>query len=124
MRKSYIHWAVLGALSRPSVKTGMSFSDLTNYLGVSRQSLDGVLKRLERDGEVQRVSDTQDRRVKNVALTENGQEAWIQLQLKVADFYQQTFEGFLFDDMVTLAHLMNKLNDSIAKVNLTNSDVK
>ena len=114
----------MGALSRPSVKTGMSFSDLTNYLGVSRQSLDGVLKRLERDGEVQRVSDTQDRRVKNVALTENGQEAWIQLQLKVADFYQQTFEGFLFDDMVTLAHLMNKLNDSIAKVNLTNSDVK
>lgn len=121
---SSIHWAVLGALSRPSVKTGMSFSDLTNYLGVSRQSLDGVLKRLERDGEVQRVSDTQDRRVKNVALTENGQHAWVQLQLKVADFYQQTFEGFLFDDMVALAHLMNKLNASIAKVNLTDLEVK
>ena len=102
----------------------MSFSDLTNYLGVSRQSLDGVLKRLERDGEVQRVSDTQARRVNNVALTANGQEAWIQLQLKVADFYQQTFEGFLFEDMVTLAHLMNKLNDSIAKVKLTDSEVK
>lgn len=115
---SSIHWSVLGALSRPSVKIGMSFSDLTSYLGVSRQSLDGVLKRLERDGEVLRISDTQDRRVKNVALTNKGQETWLQLQDKISAFYQQTFEGFAFDDMVTLVHLINKLNDSMAQVHL------
>lgn len=115
---SSIHWAVLGALSRPSVQSGMSFSDLTQYVGVSRQSLDGVLKRLERTGEVQRVSDLHDRRVKNVALTEIGQQAWLDLQAKIAEFYQQTFEGFLFDDMVTLVHLINKLNDGMTKVTL------
>lgn len=115
---SSIHWSVLGALSRPSVKSGMTFSDLTSYLGVSRQSLDGVLKRLERDGEVVRVSDTQDRRVKNVALTEKGQQSWIELQAKISQFYQQTFDGFSFDDMVTFVHLINKLNDSMARVHL------
>lgn len=116
---SSIHWSVLGALSRPSViDSGMTFSDLTSYLGVSRQSLDGVLKRLERDGEVSRVSDTQDRRVKNVTLTEKGLTAWQNLQAKISEFYHQTFEGFSFDDMVTLVHLINKLNDSMAQVHL------
>ena len=42
---SPVHWSVLGALSRPQVKEGMSFSDLTEYLGVSRQNLDAVLKK-------------------------------------------------------------------------------
>src|SRR5574337_2129940 len=54
---SPVHWAVLGALSRPQVATGMSFSDLVEYLVVSRQSLDGVLKRLERERDVIRVVD-------------------------------------------------------------------
>lgn len=58
---------MLGAISCPSVKSGMSFSDLTQYLALSRQSLDGVLKRLEKEGELSRVTDTLDHRVKNVA---------------------------------------------------------
>lgn len=121
---SSIHWSVLGALSRPSVQKGMNFSDLTSYLGVSRQSLDGVLKRLERDGEVVRLSDTKDRRVKNVALTEKGQRAWLKLQPKIAEFYTQTFVGFSFDDMVTLVHLINKLNDSMGQVHLENTNME
>ena len=116
---SSIHWSVLGALSRPSVESGMSFSELTTYLGVSRQSLDGVLKRLERDGEVQRVSDTKDRRVKNVALTPQGKETWLKLQVKIAEFYNQVFDVFRFDDMVSLAHLINKLNESMTKIDLS-----
>lgn len=117
---SPIHWAVLGALSRPSVKSGMSFSDLTQYLGVSRQSLDGVLKRLEKEGELSRVTDTLDRRVKNVALTAHGEEVWANLQLKVVEFYTQCFKSFRFDDMVTLVHLLNKLNEEMMLVNLEN----
>lgn len=67
---SPVHWAVLGALSRPHLtEAGMSFSDLTEYLGISRQSLDNVLKRLEREGSVQRITSHQDKRAKNVALT-------------------------------------------------------
>ena len=75
-----MHWAVLGALSRPKVKSGMSFSDLTEYLGVSRQNLDAVLKRLERDGLVERVINEQDRRAKIVALTTEGFQTWDSLQ--------------------------------------------
>lgn len=46
---STVQWAVLGALSRNKAEDGMSFAELSDYLLVSRQNLDGVLKRLERD---------------------------------------------------------------------------
>src|SRR5688572_7663149 len=61
-----VQWSVLGALSRPQVAEGMSFAALADYLVVSRQSLDGVLKRLERESHVKRVADPSDRRARNV----------------------------------------------------------
>src|SRR5262245_37231728 len=67
-----VQWSVLGALSRPQVAEGMSFSDLAEYLWVSRQNLDSVLKRLEREHHVQRIADTVDRRAKKVVLMDKG----------------------------------------------------
>jgi DNA-binding MarR family transcriptional regulator len=43
-------WAVLGALSRPGPRNGMSVGDLARYLMVSRQNLSGLISRMERDG--------------------------------------------------------------------------
>ncbi|NHB58995.1 MarR family winged helix-turn-helix transcriptional regulator [Acinetobacter shaoyimingii] len=116
---SPVHWSVLGALSRPKVQDGMSFSDLTEYLRVSRQNLDGVLKRLERDGLVQRVMNTQDRRAKIVALTPAGHENWEKLQQKFFDFYQQALEGIPLDDTVTMIHLLNKVNEGLKRIKIT-----
>ena len=115
---SPVHWSVLGALSRPQVAAGMSFSDLAEYLFVSRQSLDGLLKRLERDGQVLRVADTSDRRVKKVVLTPKGREAWNTLQPKIYEFYRQALDGFRFDDKVALVHFLNRLNEGMRSVSL------
>lgn len=116
---SPVHWSVLGALSRPQVADGMSFSDLVDYLYVSRQSLDGVLKRLERDGHVVRIADTADRRMKKVVLTPDGRSAWNALQPKIYEFYRQALDGFRFDDKVALVHFLNRLNDGMRGVSLT-----
>lgn len=116
---SPIHWSVLGALSRSSAEHGMSFSDLTNYLGVSRQNLDGVLKRLERDGVVERVINCQDRRAKIVALTAQGQALWSTLQTDFFEFYQQALGGLAFDDLATLIHLLNKVNDGLKSIKIS-----
>lgn len=117
-----VEWAVLGALSRPQVAAGMSFSDVVDYLYVSRQSLDGVLKRLERDGHVVRLPDTKDRRVKKVVLTPGGRAAWSDLQPKIYEFYRQALEGFRFDDKVSLVHFLNRLNEGMRDVSLGASD--
>ena len=121
---SPVHWAVLGALSREKVREGMSFSDLTEYLGVSRQNLDGVLKRLERDDYVIRFADQADRRAKKVILTPLGFEFWEQLQLKIYEFYRQAMEGFMFDDTATFVHFLKKLNAGMKNASLQHSDQK
>ena len=115
---SPVHWAVLGALSRPRVQSGMSFSDLTEYLGVSRQNLDAVLKRLERDGLVQRIISEHDRRAKNVALTSEGFKTWDSLQDDFFNFYGQALNTLAFDDVITLIHLLNKVNDGLKSIYL------
>jgi DNA-binding MarR family transcriptional regulator len=120
---SPVHWAVLGALSRPHLtEAGMSFSDLTEYLGISRQSLDNVLKRLEREGSVQRITSHQDKRAKNVALTPPGQQSWLDLQDQFFQFYRQAMSGFAFDDLASLIHLLNKLNTALKQIQIAQPD--
>lgn len=120
---SPVHWAVMGALSRPHLNNaGMSFSDLTEYLGISRQSLDNVLKRLEREGSVQRVTSHQDKRAKNVALTPSGQQSWLDLQEQFFQFYRQAMSGFALDDLASLIHLLNKLNTGLKQIDLARPD--
>lgn len=116
---STVHWAVLGALSREVVKQGMSFSDLTHYLGFSRQNLDGVLKRLEREQYVARCTHQQDRRIKIVKLTEQGQIYWDSIQENIYEFYRQALAGLSLDDKVAFLHSMNKINQSMKTVSLS-----
>ena len=100
LKISPVHWAVLGALSRPKVKSGMSFSDLTEYLGVSRQI------------------NEQDRRAKIVALTTEGFQTWDSLQDDFFEFYGQALNKLAFDDVITLIHLLNKVNDGLKSIHL------
>ncbi|MBN3787433.1 MarR family transcriptional regulator [Burkholderia sp. Ac-20353] len=116
-----VQWSVLGALSRPQVVDGMSFSELADYLVVSRQSLDGVLKRLEREDHVVRIADTVDRRAKKVVLTTQGRAFWDSLQPKIYEFYRQALANFRFDDKVSLVHFLNQLNNGMNDVNLGES---
>ena len=117
-----VTWAVLGALSRPQVASGISFSELAEYLVVSRQSLDGVIKRLEKDGQVARTADPSDGRAKRVILTSKGRKIWDSLQPKIYEYYQQALEAIRFDDKVALVHFLNKLNDGMKQVSLKDSD--
>ena len=45
-----VQWAARGALSQERFALGIPFGQLGDYLVVTRQNLDGVIKRLERDG--------------------------------------------------------------------------
>ena len=115
---STVQWAVLGALSREGYEEGISFNVLTDYLVVSRQSLDGVLKRLERDQHVLRVPHPDDGRARLVVMTEQGRLFWEQLQQRIHQFYSQGLEGLGFDDVVSALHYLNKLQESLAQVQL------
>lgn len=115
---STVQWAVLGALSREGFTQGISFNQLTEYLFVSRQSLDGVLKRMERDNHVLRVPHPDDGRARLVRLTEQGRAYWDSLQERIYQFYQQGLRGFSFDDSVNFLHYLNKLQHDLARIDL------
>lgn len=120
MGVSTVQWAVLGALSRSGYEQGISFNQLTEYLVVSRQSLDGVLKRMERDDHVVRVPHPDDGRARLVQLTDQGRIYWDSLQENIYKFYEQALQSFNFDDSVSLLHFLNKLQVDLTKVSLGN----
>jgi DNA-binding MarR family transcriptional regulator len=113
-----VQWAVLGALSDPRPTYGMSVGTLADFLVVSRQNLDGVLKRLERDGLVERVTDAGDKRARVVRLTREGFVFWANLRERIFQFYDQAVASFKFDDRVALAHYLNELQRDLMQVRL------
>ncbi len=120
---STVQWAVLGALSRPGYEDGISFNQLTEYLVVSRQSLDGVLKRMERDGHVQRVPHPDDGRARLVRLTGTGRDFWDSLQSRIQAFYEQGLKGFSFDDSVNFLHYLSKRQAGLGGIALAETGV-
>lgn len=111
-----VQWAVLGALSRQGHEEGVAFNDLTDYLVVSRQNLDGVLKRLEREGHVRRIPHPDDGRARLILLTSQGREFWESLQPRIHDFYAQGLKSFGFDDTVSLLHYLNQLQKDLEEI--------
>lgn len=109
---SSIQGAVLGALSRDS-EAGMSFSDLVEYLAVSRQNLDAVLKRLERLDYVKRVESPEDRRVKIVRLTPRGHTFWTDIFTQSFLFYRKAVVGITNDEKKLLTDMLIRIGQNL-----------
>ena len=109
-------WSVLGALSRPKAKDGMSVGELSRLLLVSRQNLSGLLTRLERDGLIERATSEEDRRSRKVKLSPKGQELWVALADPIHDFYDRALKGFSFDDRLQFIHYVSLLQRNMAKI--------
>ena len=107
-------WAVLGALSRPDAKGGMSVGDLARYLMVSRQNLSGLVSRMERDGHLASAADGRDRRSRLITMTESGRKLWIhEATPKIHGYYEQVLENFSIDDVTHTLHYLLKLLDNM-----------
>lgn len=110
-------WAVLGALSRPEAKGGMSVGNLARYLMVSRQNLSGLISRMERDGHIRTAPDGRDRRSRLVTMTESGGDVWmVQAQPKIHDYYEQALAGFSTSDITHALHHLLKLLDNMKRL--------
>lgn len=116
-----VQWAVLGALSQEKFGSGIPLSELGDYLIVTRQNLDGVLKRLERDGLVQRVQGDGDKRARIVQITPRGKTYWQDTLKRIYSFYDRASAQLSFDDRVALIHYLNALQQDLAKVELPRS---
>lgn len=115
-------WAVLGALSRPSVVKGMNIAELARYLMLSRQNLAGVVGRLERDGHLVSAPDPDDRRSRLVTISPKGRRVWkTSAEPKIRAYYSEALEDFGFKDMVHMLHYLQLMLDNMKKLDHTDS---
>lgn len=107
-------WAVLGALSRETVRDGMTVGELAQFLRVSRQNLAGVINRLEAMGCIERIKDANDQRSRRVRLSAEGRPLWTdKLVPRIAEYYAQVLGNFSTDDKVEALHYLNKLFENL-----------
>lgn len=115
-------WAVLGALSRPEAKDGMSVGDLARYLLVSRQNLSGLVNRMERDGHLTSVPNGRDRRSRLITITPPGNKVWNQEAIpRIHEYYGEVLEGFSVADLTHTLHYLLKLLDNMKQLDSENA---
>ena len=110
-------WAVLGALSRPKVRGGMSVGELARYLMVSRQNLSGLISRMERDGHVCSAPDGRDRRSRLITMSTSGRRLWQRQTLpKIYAYYDQVLADFSINDMTHALHYLLKMLQNMRRL--------
>ena len=108
-------WSVLGALTRPAAHAGMSVTDLSQYLLVSRQNLSGVLDRLEARGLIIRTTGVADRRSRTVRLTDDGWKLWGRLAEPINDFYNHALRGLDATDRAAFIRYVSLIQRNMAE---------
>ena len=93
-------WSILDSLSRPDLKEGMTVNGLVEYLMVSRQSLNGVLKRMEELDYIERVVNPDDLRSRKVRLTDNGRVVWEKACEQTRRFYEESLKHMTDEEKV------------------------
>ncbi|MGV2981947.1 MarR family winged helix-turn-helix transcriptional regulator [Camelimonas sp. ID_303_24] len=115
---SAIQGVVLGALSR-YMPDGIAFSSFVDYIAVSRQNLDAVLKRLEKLGYVERVENRRDRRVRMVRLTPAGARAWETLGGRTVEFFRHAAAGISPEEKIAFTTTLAKVTRNLRHLRMT-----
>lgn len=115
---SAIQGVVLGALSR-YMPGGIAFSSFVDYIAVSRQNLDAVLKRLEKLGYVERVESDRDRRVRMVRLTPEGERAWETLGGRTVEFFRHAAVGLSPEEKIAFTGTLAKVTRNLRNLRMT-----
>lgn len=106
-------WSILDSLSRPDLKEGMTINGLVEYLMVSRQSLNGVLKRMEKSGYIERVVNPDDQRSRKIRLSDFGREVWTKADEKTRRFYIDSLEHMSEENMLEAIATLEQMQINI-----------
>jgi DNA-binding MarR family transcriptional regulator len=108
--------SILGLLSRPGYETGMTINQLVNYLMVSRQNLNGVLKRIEKAGYIERSVNPLDQRSRQVRLSREGWRIWKEVEPVIEEFYRRGLQFIPADEQEERILGLNRLIASLKQL--------
>jgi len=90
-------------------------SDLANFLKLSKSSTTQLVERLVKVESVERINDTEDRRIIRLNITENGQNEYIALKKKLMDKMQKIFSKIPTKDIRELIRIHTNLIETLKK---------
>jgi len=111
-------WWVLANLSRHGADGIMSV-DLAKLMDVGKVTLGGLIERLEKAGYVYRRADKQDKRAKQIFITEAGYQLIDIMRIITEDLNQRICEGLSADEIENvegrLIHIKNNLREMLTE---------
>jgi DNA-binding MarR family transcriptional regulator len=105
-------WWALSNLSRHKTE-GMNQSDLARALNVGKPTIGGLIDRLTEKGMVERRSQGDDRRVKNIYITEHGYDLIYYMSPIAANLNTVFLEGINEKDIKVAEAVLQKLKENL-----------
>jgi len=108
---SYTQYSVLVLLDNTPVS--LNLTELSRWMFRSKNSMTTVIDHMERDGLVQRVRDTRDRRSVRVVATEAGRELFDRVRQPSRDLIYRIMSCYDEDKLDLFAELLRMLRENV-----------
>ena len=105
---------LLSALDR--VVDGLTMSELSRWLMVSKGNVTGIAERLSEDGFIVREPTPTDRRSFMVTMTEKGKTAYKEMELEYEKLLDKLFDDLTLDDSDMFAGMLAKIKESVEEL--------
>ena len=107
-----LHMAVMGLLNA----SNMTMTELAKALMMAKPQLTRIVETLVALGLVERLSDSADRRVIHMALTNNGRVKFIDLRKKMKEKTKQRLASLTDDELTQLSAALEALRNIVGKL--------
>jgi DNA-binding MarR family transcriptional regulator len=101
-------------------KTGVTMGDLAMMLMVTKGNITGVVRRLEHDGLVKKVTDKKDRRIQSVTISASGRKLWDKMHQDYERIISTLLAGASHAQVDTLTrsleHTLKTVEEAIPKL--------
>ena len=111
---------LLSALDR--VADGLTMSELSRWLMVSKGNVTGIAERLSEDGFIVREPTPTDRRSFVVTMTEKGRTAYKEMELEYEKLLDKLFDDLTLDDSDMFAGMLAKIKESVEELGRQDAD--
>jgi DNA-binding MarR family transcriptional regulator len=92
----------------------MTQRDLEDQLDLSKSTLSGVLRTMEKNGFVEKVASDTDRRIMVVTLTDEGGEIYSEAMKRFEELDRKIFDGLDEEEMAALSKALVKIRNNIS----------
>ncbi|NMM64162.1 MarR family transcriptional regulator [Clostridium sp. P21] len=108
-----IQGMILGFVRHKSETRDIFQKDIEEVFDIRRSSVTSVLQLMEKNGYIQRVSVSEDARLKKIILTEKGLEVQRNVYDSIVKIEQSLRDELSDDEIYILIHLINRLSKKI-----------